>query len=70
MCFLFLTYFTLYDRRLGPSTSLQMAQFHCFLWLNNIPLYICATSSLSVSLLILIDIEVASMSWYIELTYF
>ena len=30
---------------LGPSTSLQIAQFHYFLWLSNIPLYICATSS-------------------------
>ena len=37
--FLFLTYFTLYD---GPSTSLQITQFHFFLWLSNIPLYICA----------------------------
>ena len=25
---------------LGPSTSLQMTQFHSFLWLSNIPLYI------------------------------
>ena len=29
---------------LGPSKSLQMAQFHSFLWLSNIPLYICTTS--------------------------
>ena len=29
---------------LGPSTSLQINQFHSFLWLSNIPLYICATS--------------------------
>ena len=29
---------------LGPSTSLQMTQFHSFLWLSNIPLYICTTS--------------------------
>ena len=32
---------------LGPSTSLQITQFRFFLWLSNIPLYICATSSLS-----------------------
>ena len=36
---------------LGPSTSLQITQFHIFLWLSNIPLYICATSSLSIHLL-------------------
>ena len=35
---------------LGPSTSLQMTQFHSFLWLSNIPLYICTTSSLSIPL--------------------
>ena len=35
---------------LGPSTSLQMTQFHSFLWLSNIPLYICTTSSLSICL--------------------
>ena len=28
---------------LGPSTSLQITQFHFFLWLSNSPLYICAT---------------------------
>ena len=33
---------------LGPSMSLQMTQFHSFLWLSNIPLYICTTSSLSI----------------------
>ena len=27
---------------------LQMALFHSFLWLSNIPLYICTTSSLSI----------------------
>ena len=31
-------------RTLGPSTSLQITQFHFFLWLSNSPLYICATS--------------------------
>ena len=38
--FLFLTYFTLYNT-LDPSTSLQMTQFHSFIRLSNIPLYIC-----------------------------
>ena len=32
---------------LCPSISLQIAQFCFFVWLRNIPLYICATSSLS-----------------------
>ena len=41
--FLFLTYFTLYDR-LGPSMSLQMTQYHSLLWVSNIPLCICATA--------------------------
>ena len=36
---------------LGPPTTLQMTQFHSFLWLSNIPLYICTTSSLSIHLL-------------------
>ena len=36
---------------LGQSTSLQITQFRSFLWLSNIPLYICATSSLSIHLL-------------------
>ena len=31
---------------LGPSTSLPITQFHFLLWLSNIPLYICASSSL------------------------
>ena len=35
---------------LGPSTSLQMTQFHSFLWLSNIPLCIYTTSSLSIHL--------------------
>ena len=35
---------------LGPSSSLQITQFHFFLWLSNIPLYICVTSSLSIHL--------------------
>ena len=35
---------------LDPFTSLQMTQYHSFLWLSNLPLYICATSSLSIRL--------------------
>ena len=35
---------------LGPSTSLQIVQLHFFLWLSNIPLYVCATSSSSIHL--------------------
>ena len=35
---------------LDPSTSQQMTQFRSFLWLSNIPLYICTTSSLSIRL--------------------
>ena len=46
---------------LGPNTSLQITQFHFFLYLSNIPLYICATSSLSIHLLM--DILVSSNSW-------
>ena len=38
-------------KTLGPFTSLQITQFHFFLWLSNIPLHICATSSLSIHLL-------------------
>ena len=36
---------------LDSSTSLQMTQFRSFLWLSNIPLYICTTSSISIRLL-------------------
>ena len=35
---------------LSPSMSLQMIQFHSFLWLSNIPLYICTTSSFCIHL--------------------
>ena len=35
---------------LGPSASLQMTQFHSFLWLSNIPFYICTTTYLSIHL--------------------
>ena len=45
---------------LGSSMMLQMALFHSFLWLSNIPLYICTSSSLPIPLLM--DIQ-ASMSW-------
>ena len=43
----------------GLLMSLQMAQFHSFLWLSNIPLYICTTSTLFI--LLLMGIEVISM---------
>ena len=49
-------YFSLSDllhsvwHSLDPSTSQQMTQFRSFLWLSNIPLYICTTSSLSIRL--------------------
>ena len=38
---------------LDPSTSLQVTQFRSFLWLSNIPLYICTTSSISIHLKLL-----------------
>ena len=37
------TSFTLYDS-LDPSTSLQITQFRSFIWLTDIPLYICVAS--------------------------
>ena len=43
---------------------LQMALFHAFIWLCNIPLYVGTTSSLSNPPLI--DIQVASMSWLLQ----
>ena len=57
--FIFLTNFPLWQS-LGLSTFLQMALFPSFLWLNNTPLYICVTSSLSIPLLM--DIYVDYMS--------
>ena len=36
---------------LGPSTSLQMTQFCCFLWLTNIFSHICSASSSPIPLL-------------------
>ena len=47
--FLFLTIHSVWQT-LCPSTSLQITQFHFFLWVSSIPLYICATSSLSIHL--------------------
>ena len=38
-------------RSLILSMCLQMALFNSFLWLSNIPLYMCTTSSLSIPLL-------------------
>ena len=46
---------------LGPSVLLQIALFHCLLWLSNIPLYVCTIFSRSIHLLV--DTQVASMSW-------
>ena len=43
------------------SIHLTITQFCFFLWLSNIPLCICVTSSLSIHLLM--DTQVASMSW-------
>ena len=45
---------------LDPSTSLQMTQFHSFLWLSNIAFYICTTS---LSIRLSMGIYVASMTW-------
>ena len=45
---------------LDPSTSQQMKQFGTFLWLSNIPFYICTTTSLSIGLLM--GVQVASMT--------
>ena len=41
ICFSFSVWLHSVWQTLGPSTSLQMAQCHFFLWLSNIPLYIC-----------------------------
>ena len=61
ICFSLSDIFHSVGQTLGPSTSLQITQFHFFLWLSNIPLYICATPSLSIHLSM--DTYVASMSW-------
>ena len=51
----FLTYFSLYLGSvtciLSSSTSIKLTQRCSFLWLSNIPLYICTTASLSIHLL-------------------
>ena len=39
---------------LGSSTSLLLTQIHSLLWLSHIPLYICATASVSIHLLMVI----------------
>ena len=58
--------FTQYNKQsLGLSLLLQMALFCSFLWLNSIPLYICTVSCLSIPLLM--DIYVASMSWLLNI---
>ena len=46
---------------LGSSRSPELTQFHSFLWLSIMPLYVCTPSSLSIHLLR--GIEAASMSW-------
>ena len=46
---------------LCPSMLQHMAVFHAFLWLDNIPLHLC--TMLSVSVPLLMDISVASVSW-------
>ena len=56
--FLFLTYFSLYNR-LQFHPPLKLTHMHSFLWLSNIPLCICTTTSLTIHLLM--DIQVASM---------
>ena len=57
--FLFLTYFTLYNRfQVHPFHYTDSD--HSFLWLSNIPLCICTTTSLSIHLSM--DIQVASTS--------
>ena len=46
----FLTYFTLYNKALGSSTSLDWAQMHSLIWLSNIPPYTHTAASLSIHL--------------------
>ena len=50
--FLFLTYFSLYNRfQVDSTTSLKLTQMHSFIWLSNIPFCFCTTTSLSIHLL-------------------
>ena len=46
----------------GSSTSLELTQIYSFLWLSNIPLYICTTTSVSIHLLM--DIQIGSCPSY------
>ena len=50
ICFLLSDLLHFVWQTLGSSTSLQMTQFFSFLWLSNIPMYICTTSYLSIQL--------------------
>ena len=42
-------------------TRLTLTQTHSSVWLSNMPLCVCATTSVSIHLLM--DIQVASISW-------
>ena len=54
---------------LGPSTSLQITQFCFFLWLSNIPLYICAISSLSIHLSMDTQTRMREREWiYVQMS--
>ena len=46
-----LTYFTLYNKALGSSTSFDWTQMHSIIWLSNIPSHTHTTASLSIHLL-------------------
>ena len=48
--FFFSFWLTSLWQTLGTCTSFQKTQFCSFLWLSNIPLYVCTTSSLSLHL--------------------
>ena len=54
-----MTYFTVCNRFLVSSASLELTQICSFLWPSNIPLYICTTTSWSIYLSM--DIWVASV---------
>ena len=54
-----MTDFTVCNRLLVSSASLELTQICSFLWPSNIPLYICTTTSLSIYLSM--DIWVASV---------
>ena len=43
-------FFSLSGFTLGSSTSVQLTQIHLLLWLSNILLYVCTTTSLSIHL--------------------